>query len=67
MKKSQRLIDQDAYVEKSLSGKVICESCGTTLGGYAENCTANLSSLCPGFMAIEDARAAFDADRKAAQ
>lgn len=53
-----------AYVEQALRGAVICDNCGATCETFAERCTAGLSFLCPGFVAIETAKEEF---RKAAK
>ena len=61
MKLSQRLQDERAFVERSLGDAVICRNCGATLMTYAEACTADLQELCPGFLAIEQAKKDFAA------
>ena len=37
-------------------GRVICDRCGATLENWGTHCTAELTELCPGFLAIDDAR-----------
>ncbi len=57
MRKSQAMLDEEAFVEKELGDSVICSRCSAKLNTYATVCTADLSDPCPGFMAIEEARA----------
>jgi hypothetical protein len=51
--------DEIAFVERTLGNSVICHRCDATLGSYSEDCTADLQDPCPGFLAIEQARADF--------
>lgn len=69
MKLSKRLQDEKAFVERSLGDSVICRKCGATLSAYADACTADLQELCPGFLAIEQAKTDFGTavDRKACE
>lgn len=64
MKLSPRLQQEVAYVERRLGDSVICETCGATLRTYADACTAGLSDVCPGFLAVERAKAEFAASVK---
>jgi len=59
MKLSQRLRDERAFVERSLGDSVICKRCDAKLGTFADACTADLAEMCPGFLAIEQAKAEF--------
>lgn len=59
MKDSQRLQEERAFVERSLSDSVICRDCSATLKTYADACTAGLGDACPGFWAIERCRTDF--------
>ena len=57
MKLSERLKDQAAFVERALGDSVICQTCGATLQTFADACTAGLQDPCPGYLAIEQAKA----------
>lgn len=59
MKLSKRLLAERAYVERHLADRIICASCGARLCDYADKCNAELSALCAGFAAIEEARQEF--------
>jgi hypothetical protein len=59
MKLSQRLIDERAFVERALGGRVICTRCSATLETFSEVCSADLSEACPGFLAIEQCKQDF--------
>jgi hypothetical protein len=37
----------------------ICDRCHAKLDSYADRCTADLSDCCPGFLAVENAKAKF--------
>lgn len=63
LKLSQRLQDERAFVESSLSDSVICKRCAATLKSFADVCTAGLSDPCPGYLAIEKAKTDFAASR----
>lgn len=43
----------DALVREWIGAGVICARCGTTLGHFADKCTADLDEPCPGASAIE--------------
>lgn len=60
MRMSKRLVCEKAFVQGFLGKDVICDSCGATLETYASSCQADLSSACPGFIAIEKAKSVFD-------
>ena len=62
MKLSRRLQDERAFVEQSLGDSVLCEWCHATLATYADECTADLQEICPGFVAIEKAKKDFAAN-----
>ena len=48
------------FVEKSIGmDTTICSRCAATLRSYADNCTAELDEVCPGFLTIERVKAAF--------
>ena len=38
----------------------ICSRCNTALNTYADKCVADLSECCPGYLAIENAKAKFN-------
>ncbi len=59
MKKSDRLLREEAFVVKELGDRNICYRCLAKLASYPMRCTAELSEPCPGFRAIEDVRAKF--------
>jgi len=60
MKKSDRLIAEETFVERELGNlPSICITCSCTLHNYATKCSAALSDLCHGFTAIEQARERF--------
>ncbi len=59
MKLSQNLQDERNFIRDALTGKIICARCKCTLQSYADDCTADLSEMCPGFEAIESARSEF--------
>jgi hypothetical protein len=42
---------------EALADTVICERCGATVATYGDKCSAALDDRCPGFEAIERARA----------
>lgn len=63
MKLSQRLQQERAFVERTLSDSVICSKCSATLATFADACTADLCEMCPGFMAIENAKTDFAVKR----
>lgn len=62
MKRSERLKNERAFVEAALPG-VICDRCGATLDTFADACTADLADPCPGFMAVDGAKMAFNAPK----
>lgn len=64
MKLSQRLMDERDYVATALGVEIICRTCRCTLATFADQCTAGLSDLCPGFRAIDAAKDRFWAARK---
>ena len=64
MKLSKKLQDEREFVERSLGDSVICSRCSATLRAYADACTADLQELCPGFLAIEQAKKDFAASRE---
>lgn len=57
---SDRLQKEHLYVAEHLGGKVICDRCGATLDTFADACSADLCDICPGFTAIDQAKAAFN-------
>lgn len=59
MKLSQRLQEERAFVEQTLGDSVICQDCGATLKTFADACSAGLQDLCPGYVAIENAKSEF--------
>lgn len=59
MKYSPYLQAEREYVERTLADSVICDRCRATLKTFADACTADLADLCPGFMAIEQAKLEF--------
>jgi hypothetical protein len=59
MKISQHLKNERAYVEAKLTGE-ICARCGATLKTFSDKCSAGLSDTCPGFWAIDNAKADFN-------
>lgn len=64
MRKSDAILAEERFVEKQLGASRICETCTATLENYASKCTAELSEICEGFLAIENARKAFQTARK---
>ncbi len=60
MKLSKRLEAERQYVMKVLGDSIICDTCAAKLGTYADQCSANLGTACPGFLAIEKATDAFN-------
>lgn len=46
-----------AAVERQLGAGEICPRCHATLADFDNRCTASLDEACPGFVALEDARA----------
>lgn len=64
MKLSQRLLDERAFVERTLGDSVICADCKATLKTFADACTADLDEPCPGYLAIERAKDKFAASRR---
>lgn len=48
----------NAAVEAKFGGAVICNRCQATLVTFADACTADLGDMCPGFLAIDDAKQA---------
>lgn len=63
MKLSKILVAEHDFVEQRLRGLVICDRCQATLTTYANTCSADLSEVCPGFQAIEDARKLYNGSR----
>ncbi len=59
MKLSKRLQDEKAFVIKQCGDSVICSRCGATLKSFADECAPDLSEICPGFLAIEQAKEDF--------
>jgi hypothetical protein len=59
MERDDRKQAETRAVEAALVGKVICDWCGATLDDFAERCAADLLVVCPGFVAIERAKAEF--------
>lgn len=54
-----------AYVVQKLGPLAsICDRCNARLNCYADKCTADLSDCCPGYLAIENAKAEFHLNRK---
>jgi hypothetical protein len=64
MKMSKRIKEETDYVTCALGIGVICRRCDATLVTYADQCTADLSDSCPGFLAIEGAKERFRAARE---
>jgi hypothetical protein len=61
LKLSPRLEAELAFVVNTLGDlPSICDRCNTPLNRYADNCTGDLSECCPGFLAIENAKAEFN-------
>lgn len=54
---------QATYVEAKLGTGVICDRCHATCDTFADQCSADLSEMCPGFIAIEEAKAEFQRNR----
>ncbi len=63
MKLSQQLQNERAFVERALGDSVICKRCDATLKTFADACTADLAEPCPGFLAIEQAKADYKGSR----
>lgn len=57
---SKRYLKRLDFVEMKLDGAVICDRCDCTLRTFAEKCSAGLSEMCQGFMAIDAAKEEFD-------
>jgi len=58
---SPRLEAELAFVVQELGElQSICARCETKLDSYADKCTADLSDCCPGYLAIENAKAKFN-------
>lgn len=61
MKLSDRLREERQFVENSIGmDTTICSRCCATLRNYSDKCTAGLSDSCPGFLAIERKKEAFN-------
>jgi len=58
-----RYAELDFVVQKLGSSPSICERCEAKLSSYADKCVADLSECCPGFLAIENAKAEFHRKR----
>lgn len=56
---SKQIKLRDAFVEGFLGQSPICNICMATLKSYDRACTASLGAACPGFLAIEIAKAHF--------
>jgi hypothetical protein len=63
MRFSEKLKAERLYVERRLTG-CICDRCHATLATYAEKCPARLDEICPGFVAIEAAKAEFNLESR---
>ncbi len=60
LKLSPKLEAELNFVVKELGSlPSICRRCKTPLNKYADNCTADLSDCCPGYLAIENAKEKF--------
>jgi hypothetical protein len=58
-------VAEATFIDLALGQRaVICHRCGATLETYSETCSAPLNKTCPGFNAIEEARAAFYEEQK---
>jgi hypothetical protein len=55
MKGTQEARARIERIERLLAGSVICDRCGATLEQFATRCGAELTDLCPGFVAIDEA------------
>lgn len=60
MKLSERLKHEGAFVKEKLGTDPICNRCGATLDTFADDCSADLDDPCPGFLAIDGAKADFN-------
>lgn len=63
VRKSDRLMAQDAFVYAACPGE-ICAGCGATLDTMNTACTADMLDPCPGFLAIENAKQRFNKEFK---
>lgn len=59
MKLSRCVQEERAFIEAYLGDSVICGKCSATLKTFADACTAGLQDQCPGYLAIERAKAYF--------
>lgn len=53
------MTEEQKYVEKTLGDSIICLDCSCTLATFADACTADLDDPCPGYIAIDNAKLAF--------
>lgn len=68
MNKSPVLTAEQEFVVKKLSSlESICERCLADLHTFPDRCSADLSDPCPGFDAIENAKAEFHRERAEAR
>jgi hypothetical protein len=59
MKKSERMQREGEFIREKFGTGSICQRCGATLDTFADACTADLTDPCPGFLAIDRAKAEF--------
>lgn len=59
-RRSERLQNEHRFIVGKFGAASICDRCGATLDTFADACTADLDDACPGFLAIDNAKAEFN-------
>jgi len=57
---SERLQRERVFIDAKFGANSICDRCGATLDTFADACSADLDDACPGFLAIDNAKAEFN-------
>ena len=57
---SERLQKEHKFITAKFGRSSICDRCGATLDTFADVCEADLDDPCPGFLAIDNAKAEFN-------
>jgi len=60
MKLSDRLKAEHAFIIAKFGDDPICPRCSATLETFSDVCAADLCDQCPGFLAIDNAKAEFN-------
>lgn len=60
MRRSERMQNEHAFIVAKFGDDPICPRCSATLDTFADVCSADLTDACPGFLAIDNAKAEFN-------